>query len=140
LGDFTFNLDVGSTDDIIYIAGISTDGEWNLYNYIRVGLPQGENDWYPHLTFNQELNISFFGWGDLYFNSQDVIGGNGIINLYVNSLDSNNNWGSCVHVSGNISNPANNIITDGINIYVCGTYIVSFNSANGHVHKILLDR
>jgi len=140
IGEFKFNVEVGSTDDVVYVAEISPEGRFTLYNYLRVDLPKNQNDWYPHLSFGNKLIVSFFGWGDLYFNGGEIISGNGLINLYINSLNiQNNTWGEFpIHVSGNVVNPSNNIITNGINIYTTGTYILSMNNTNGFIRKYLL--
>jgi len=138
LGDYLFHVDVGSTDDIIYVAELTVNGDFINYNYIRVDLPANQSDWYPHITFTDKLIISFFGWGDLYFNGKDPVNGTGLINLYSNSLDADNNWGNPVHICGNITNPNINLSTDGIGLYLIGTHIISLNNTNGFVRKYSL--
>ena len=140
-GEFKFNTNVGATDDVIFIAELSVNGTWVNYNYIRTELPKSELDWYPHLTFGDSLYVSFFGWGDVYFNnpSGTIVPGNGIINLWVNKL-TDNIWGdSPEHISGNVTNPSKNICynDETRSVIIIGTYIVTFTNTNGYLRQFL---
>lgn len=138
LGDYTFNPEigiVGGEEDLIYVSEISTDGKWMDYTHIRVSVPRNEVDWYPHLLYNDKLYISLFGLGDIHYGNTDIYKSTGNLTLWINALH-DKVWQYPYSIQANVSNPSINLISQGDDVIVVGSCIITPNNTNGYVKKM----
>ena len=141
LGDYIFNPEmgtVGGEENLIYVAKISTDGQWKDYTRLHVKIPKNEIDWYPHLLYNDRVYLSVYGLGDIYYGSRDndVYKSKGNLTLWINALI-DMVWQIPYSIQASIPNPSINLISQGDDIVVIGSCIITTNNTNGYVKKLL---
>jgi hypothetical protein len=111
-------------------------GDWIDYNFARVSLPRNETDWYPQIIYTNQLHVTFYGFGDMYYNQKSIIKSNGNINLWINTLSNDDTtWGNPVSIQSNIPNMCSRLSKIGEDVVVCGTYIITLNDTNGFIKR-----